>query len=104
MLFAFDGSTEALTLSSLPHFLRALVGFGRDGLLARTQWHDALRALPILALCALGATPLPQRFYKRYAAKRYGSLLHVALPLFSLLLSVAALADAGYNPFLYFRF
>ena len=30
--------------------------------------------------------------------------LCAVLPLFALLLSIAALADAGFNPFLYFRF
>ncbi len=103
-LFAFDGSTPALSLSALPQFFRALAGLGEGGLIARAEWYDALRALPILALCALGATPLPRRFYRRHSLRRYGALLHVALPLCSLLLSIAALADAGYNPFLYFRF
>ncbi len=103
-LFAFDGSTPALSLSALPHFLLTLIGFGEGGLLARSEWYDALRALPILALCAFGATPLPRRLYRRHSLRRYGAVLHVALPLFSLLLSIAALADAGYNPFLYFRF
>lgn len=104
VLFAFDGSTPATTLAALPQFIRALVGSGTGGLLARAEWHDALRALPILSLCAIGATPLPRRLYRRHSLRRYGALLHVALPLFSLLLSIAALADAGYNPFLYFRF
>ena len=103
-LFAFDGSTPALALSALPPFFFTLIGFGKGGLLARSEWYDVLRALPILALCALGATPLPHRLYKRCAQRHCASVLHVALPLCCLLLSIAALADAGYNPFLYFRF
>ena len=104
LLFAFDSSSAALSLSALPHFAIALLGFGRDVFVAHTELYDALRAFPILLLCAIGATPLPRRLFRRFAARKKGAVWHVALPLLALLLSIAALADAGYNPFLYFRF
>ncbi len=104
LLFAFDGSTPALSLARLPRFLATLAGFGRDGLMGSTDLYDLVRSLPTLALCALGATPLPRRLFRRITVRKNGDFWRVALPLFALLLSVAALADAGYNPFLYFRF
>lgn len=104
LIFAFDASSATLSLSALPHFVLALFGFGKDGFAARAELYDALRALPVLALCALGATPFPRRLFRRFAVRQKGAVFHVALPLFALLLSIAALADAGYNPFLYFRF
>ena len=56
--------------------------------------------LVLLAACALGSTPLPARAAGRWKDR-------VPEPLFLglvLLLSVAYLVNATYNPFLYFRF
>ena len=103
-LFAFDGSTAALSLGALPRFLLTLLGFGNSGLLAANDLYELARCVPLLALCFVGATPLPRRVFGRLTVRKNGALWRVALPLFSLALSVAALADAGYNPFLYFRF
>ena len=104
MLFAFDGSTPALMLTALPTFLQALVGGGAGGLALGSDLYDLVRSVPLLLLCAVGATPLPHRIFSRITVRKNGEFLRLALPLLALLLSVASLADAGFNPFLYFRF
>lgn len=102
LIFAFDGSTPALQWSSLGGFLSGL--FGQNGLAAGNDLYDALRHIPFLCLCAVGATPLPRALYDRASSARFGAWLGVALPLAGAVLAVAYLADAGFNPFLYFRF
>ncbi len=102
MLFFFDGSTAALSLSRLPHFVATL--FGAGGFALGSDLYDLVRSLSLLALCAIGATPLPKRLFERFAERKDTGLLRTVLPLFALLVSIAALADAGFNPFLYFRF
>ena len=101
LLFAFDGSAPHLSLSALGGFLAALAG--RGGFTAGADLYDLVRHLPLLAICALACTPLPRRLYQRFCAKR-GAFLTTVLPLLALLLSIVELSDAGFNPFLYFRF
>ena len=103
LIFAFDGSTPALTLAALGGFVRSLFGFG-GGLFARAELYDIVRHLPLLAIACLGCTPLPRRLYRRAVAKKGRGWLRAALPLSALLLAIVELSDAGFNPFLYFRF
>ena len=102
MLFSFDGSTPALALSRLPQFVATL--FGARGLALGADLYDLARSLSLLALCALGATPLPRMLFTRLMLRRNAAIARTVLPICALLLSIAALADAGFNPFLYFRF
>lgn len=102
LLFAFDGSVPALELRHLPSFLQAL--FFARGLTLGADLYDLVRALPLLLLCAVGATPWPRRLLARLTVRKKRYLLRTALPLLALVLCVASLSDAGYNPFLYFRF
>ena len=102
LIFAFDGSTAALTLSALPRFLGTL--FGLKGLLSRADLYDVARHLPLLLLCALGSTPQPKAIYRQTVCKKRRFWLRTALPLAALFLAVIDLSDAGFNPFLYFRF
>lgn len=104
VLFAFDGSTPNLALSAIPSFLLALAGLGDGGFAVGNDLFSALHAIPPFLLCAVGATPFPRRLAIRLRQKRISPLLGVALPLLALVVSVASLADAAYNPFLYFRF
>ena len=103
-LFAFDGSTAALQLSRLPAFLATLLGLGPRGLAFGSDLYDLARSLPLLLLCAIGATPWPRRWFRRQTVRKNGGFARAALPLAALLLCIVTLADAGYNPFLYFRF
>ncbi len=104
LLFAFDGSTETLAFSRLPRFLATLAGMGTGGFAQGADLYDLLRSIPLLVLCAIGSTPLPRRLFRRITVRKNGDFARLALPLLALVLSVAALADAGFNPFLYFRF
>ncbi|MBQ8341510.1 MAG: MBOAT family protein, partial [Clostridia bacterium] len=101
-IFAFDGSSAALSFPALGRFLTQLLG--ADGLWQRSELYDLVRHLPLLALCALGSTPLPRQIYRQTVCKKRHFWLRTALPLAALLLSVIELSDAGFNPFLYFRF
>lgn len=100
LLFALDGSTPTLSLSAMGEFLAALVG--RHGLARGNDLFDLVRHLPLLALSVLGATPCPKRLFHRLCQKR--APFAVLLPMLGLFLSVCYLADASFNPFLYFRF
>ncbi len=102
LIFAFDGSTSYLTLPALGQFARALVG--GNGLFGRADIYDTVRHLPLLWLCALGCTPIPRAIYRKAVSKKPVFWLRTALPLAALLLAVIDLSDAGFNPFLYFRF
>ena len=102
LIFAFDGSSTALSLSALPRFLSVL--FGSNGFLTRADLYDVVRHLPLLLLCALGSTPLPKAIYRQTVCKKRRFWLRVTLPLAALFLAFIDLSDAGFNPFLYFRF
>jgi alginate O-acetyltransferase complex protein AlgI len=102
LIFAFDNSSASLSLAALPSFLGAL--FGTGGFLSRADLYDTVRHLPLLLLCAIGSTPLPRAIYRKTVCKKQGAWLRTALPLAALFLAVIELSDAGFNPFLYFRF
>ena len=61
-----------------------------------------LAYLPILLICAVGATPLPARLWARL--EKNAAWARVPLLAVLLLLCVATLATQSYNPFIYFRF
>ena len=100
LLFAFDGSAHYLTTGALGGFLLALLG--KNGAILQNDLFDLVRHLPFLLILALGATPLPREAFAYISQKR--GTFAVILPILGLLLSVCYLADASFNPFLYFRF
>ncbi len=102
LIFALDGSTPALSLARLPALLGQLLGIGTSPV--RVDLYTILRHLPLLVLCAVGSTPLPKAIYRKTVLKKRRFWLRTALPLAALLLAVIDLSDAGFNPFLYFRF
>ncbi|MBE6691471.1 MAG: MBOAT family protein [Ruminococcaceae bacterium] len=102
MLFAFDGSTAALSFPAMGRFLATLLG--GNGFWNRADLYDAVRYLPQLLLCAIGSTPLPKAIYRQTVYKKRRFWVSAALPLAALLLSLADLSAGGFNPFLYFRF
>ncbi len=92
VLFAFD------TPDTRGLFLRALTTFTLDG----NAVYECVRQLPLLLVASLFCTPVPYRRFVSLKEKNPYTPLFVCLPL--LLLSTAALTDASYQPFLYFRF
>ena len=61
-------------------------------------------------MAAVGSTPIPQEIAARLKASRTGlgmalyRLGEKVIPGALLILSIAGIVDASYNPFLYFRF
>ncbi len=102
LIFAFDGSSAALSPAAFCRFFGAL--FGAAGFAHGNAGYDFVRHLPFLAICAVGSTPLPRTLFRRFFAARRTAWAGVVLPLAGMVLAVSYLADAGYNPFLYFRF
>ncbi|MBE6581589.1 MAG: MBOAT family protein [Ruminococcaceae bacterium] len=100
LIFAFDGSSAALSTAALRHFLAALLGWSSGS--ADDALYHFVRHLPFFLIAAIGATPLPRLAFTRLSKKH--PLLLWLLPLLGFFLSLAYLAGAAYNPFLYFRF
>jgi hypothetical protein len=67
--------------------------------------YEVLRALPLLAVSVIAATPYPARLFAKLEAKQ--PRLAAARPLllgFALLLSVAYMVSGTFSPFLYYIF
>ena len=98
-IFASDGISDGSS------YFASMLGIG-EPLWNNDALYELLRNLPYLMIMAVGATPLPKAFLLR-ATKKSESLVKSArniLALATLILSTCYLADAGYNPFVYFRF
>lgn len=93
-----------------------LGGQGLDFLNRRTLYL-LVTGLPLMTACVIGSTEYPKKlFWRLFAGKTddeaglavtsciRGQCAEAVLLVLGLLLSVAFLVDAGYNPFLYFRF
>ncbi len=99
VLFAHTDPGTAL------RYLGAMFGIGTPPVTAVDLYGLTHNLIP-LGLMIVGATPLPRRLWQRLSLKRPRALRLSQLlgaPLL-LLLCTAYLADASYNPFLYFRF
>ncbi len=102
-IFSFDSLKDGLS------YIRAL--FGGYGQLV-WDW-DGLYLLytniALLLIAAVGSTPLPQKLWNRLSGRLAGhpvsvGAMETCLVAAGMLLSIAFLVDASYNPFLYFRF
>ncbi len=99
---------DAASLKDVLHQLGTLFGAGTASGLGTEALYMLRSYGVVLALAALGATPLPAMLWKKVQeAKSLAPVLTVAEPLctFALLaLCTAFLVDGSFNPFLYFRF
>ena len=99
---------DAASLKDALHQLGTLFGAGTASGLGTEALYMLRSYGVVLALAALGATPLPAMLWKKaQEAKSLAPVLTVAEPLctFALLaLCTAFLVDGSFNPFLYFRF
>ena len=84
-------------------YLKAMFGMAGGGLTNGSVTYYLASYLPILAAAGVASTPLAARLWKKLPRKGMAVLLPILL-LAGLLVSVAYLVDATYNPFLYFRF
>lgn len=94
------------SLNRVAAFLSALFGLGGHLLIDRNFVYYLYTNGVLLAILALGSTPLPGRLWLRITG-RLGSWGEVLVPVASFLLvflSTAYLVNESYNPFLYFRF
>lgn len=95
LLFAADGTAFIGTYLSAM-FSGALFAPG-------VAW-DLARSLLLIAILAVGSTPLPERVARRMYESRLGRALFAAAVLIAAVVSVAYMIASSYNPFLYFRF
>ena len=108
-LFYFTDFTELLTA------VRIMFGFGGSGLINAQIRIQLLNALPLLAVCVLGSTRLPQIVGDWLgllcAAKEAGGKKQIIYVILTFLfcaailaLSTISLVGSSYSPFLYYRF
>jgi len=77
--------------------------FGGGGWFSAVDGYRLRTYLPTLVILAIGSTPLMGKLWDRLG-ERTRAVLQPLLVLGALVLCTASLVDAGYNPFLYFRF
>ncbi len=77
--------------------------FGGGGWFSPVDGYRLRTYLPTLVILAIGSTPLMGKLWDRLGEKAR-AVLQPLLVLGALILCTASLVDAGYNPFLYFRF
>ena len=85
--------------------LKSLVGVGTTSIAPAAVSYEVLRALPLLIIGVIAATPFPARLWGKLKEK-WGavSILEPVLMLLGLVLSIAAMVSGTYSPFLYFNF
>ena len=81
-------------------FLDAYTYVCRGGVFANAQTGN----LVLLAVSAVGATPLPRRLYEKVSRSPVFAVLEPIALIALLLVCTAYLVDGSFNPFLYFRF
>ena len=77
--------------------------FGGGGWFSAVDGYRLRTYLPTLVILAIGSTPLMGKLWDRLGEKTR-AVLQPLLVLGALIICTASLVDAGYNPFLYFRF
>ena len=92
-------------LSEAGRIVGALVGIGTTAVAPPAVGYEVLRALPLLLIGILAATPFPAQLWDKLKKKWQGAvILEPVLMLAVLILSVAAMVSGTYSPFLYFNF
>ena len=90
-------------LSACLQMLGAMFGFAQGGLVAAGDLYVLRNAAVLLLIAAIASTPLMAKGFGRLPEKGRDVLLPLLIA-GGLLISVAYLVNATYNPFLYFRF
>ena len=99
MLFDHTDLTEAFAV------IGSLFGVGTVGFTSPTVGYELLRALPLLAVSVIAATPYPARLWAKLEAGRpVWGILRPLLVAAALLLSVAYMVSGTFSPFLYYIF
>lgn len=99
VIFAFDDFSRGL------EYLRGMFGLNGAGFADDNALYLLLGFAVIMLIAIIGSTPLPAKLSKFFTqgdrSRAVTSCIYIAAVM---LLSVAYLVDATYNPFLYFRF
>jgi alginate O-acetyltransferase complex protein AlgI len=99
MIFDHSNLSEAFAI------IGGMFGAGTVGLSSPVVRYELIRALPLLLVSALAATPYPARLFTRLRERRPAlSLLEPLLMGLALLLSVAYMVSGSFSPFLYYIF
>ena len=98
VLFNADSLSQAGTDLLSMFGLAGLPGVNRESL------YFLRSNLVLLAVSAVGATPLPRRLYEKVSHSGLVTVLEPIALLALLLVCTAYLVDGSFNPFLYFRF
>ena len=100
----FDAATPAEAI----YRIGSLFGAGGHPLVTAETIYYLRNFAVLLAISAVGATPLPSLIYKTICKKKIGNnIINIAEPVVLTLLLIvctAFLIDGSFNPFLYFRF
>lgn len=96
VLFASDSLTESIG------YLKVMFGLSGAGAVSPMFFYDFLSNMVLLVIAAAASLPFGAKIGRRYVQKSpAAAVIPVAVVL---ILCMAYLVDAGYNPFLYFRF
>lgn len=96
VLFASDSLTESIG------YLKVMFGLSGAGAVSPMFFYDVLSNMVLLVIAAAASLPFGAKIGRRYVQKSpAAAVIPVAVVL---ILCTAYLVDAGYNPFLYFRF
>lgn len=102
VIFAFDDFSAGLS------YIGRMFGVGADGVVDDRALYVLCSYAVILIVLIVGCTELPKRAVRRIAGKiedtMLGTVAANVLLAAVLVLSMAYIVDASYNPFLYFRF
>ena len=98
IIFAFTNLSEGWRIFT------GMWGIGTVGVASPIAVYEALRYLPLLLICFVGATPLPKRLFDKIKEKSAVSWAVPALCALLLVLCTAYLVDSTFSPFLYYIF
>ena len=99
MIFDHTNLSEAFAI------VGGMVGVGTTGLASTTVGYELLRALPLLAVSVVAATPYPARLYAKLEINRPRlTILRPILMGLALAVSVAYMVSGTFSPFLYYIF
>ena len=99
MIFDHTNLSDAFAI------MGGMVGIGTVGLSSATVGYELLRALPLLTVAVIAATPYPARLFAKVETKRPRlSFLRPVLIGLALAVSVAYMVSGTFSPFLYYIF
>ena len=99
MIFDHTDLSEAFAV------IGGLFGIGTVGAASPVVGYELLRALPLLAVSVIAATPWPTRLFAKLEAKHpAAAVLRPVMIAIALLLAVAYMVSGTFSPFLYYIF